>query len=167
MAPSEKQYFTDSPDIDLGKKIIDAYLAQDWDAYSELYSDTARIIRNVNWTTNEGFTVDEYIEDLKVALETASSYTFDPQIWESIINDDGQHWVHFWGIWVGHNTATDKDYEIPVHVSMQVVDNKVVWQGDLFNNTQVTLDMMALAEEAEDDDEEHDDDDDDDDDDDA
>ena len=145
-APAEKQYFTESPEIDLGKKLVDAYLAGNWDSYPEIYADTARIWRNVNWTTNEGFTVQQYVEDLKSALEPISSYKMEPQIWESIINDDGEHWVHFWTVWIGHNDATNKDYEIVVHVVMQVVDNKIVAQGDIFNDTEITLDMMALAQ---------------------
>ena len=148
-APAEKQYFTESPEIDLGKKLIEAYLAGNWESYPELYADTARIWRNVNWTTNEGFTVQQYIEDLKSALEPISSYEMEPQIWESIINDDGEHWVHFWTVWIGHNDATNKDYEIPVHVVMQVVDDKIIAQGDIFNDTEITLDMMALAQSQE------------------
>ena len=84
--PVEKQYFSESSDIDLGKKLMNAYLAQDWDAYPELYADTARIWRNKNWTKDEGFTVQQYIDDLKIPLETTSSYKFDPQNWESIIH---------------------------------------------------------------------------------
>ena len=147
--PVEKQYFSESSDIDLGKKLMDAYLAQDWDAYPALYADTARIWRNKNWTKDEGFTVQQYIDDLKIPLETTSSYQFDPHNWESIINKDGDHWVHFWGVWLGHSSATNKDYEIPVHFSMQIVDNKIVQQGEFFNSVELTLDMMALAEQNE------------------
>ena len=149
MAPAEKQYFQESADIDLGKKVIDAYLAGDWAAAAENYADTARIWRNVSWETNPGFTVEEYIADLKVPLEVTSSYDFDPQTWESIISDDGQHWVHFWGVWKGANTATEKDYEIVVHLSMQIENGKIVRQGDIFNDTQIAMDMMALQMEAE------------------
>ena len=95
---------------------------------------------------------------MKIPLENTSSYKIDPQVWESIVTEDGEHWVHFWGVWLGHNSATDKDYEIPVHLTMLVVENKIVLQGDFFNDTQATLDMMALAE-AQEGGEEHDEDD--------
>ena len=44
---------------------------------------------------------------------------------------------------------------------MMVADNKIVYQGDIFNQAELALDMMALAAEADndDDDEEGDDDD--------
>jgi hypothetical protein len=149
MTPAEKQYFQESADIEIGKKVINAYLAGDWATAAENYADTARIWRNVSWETNPGFTVEEYIADLKEPLEVTSSYDFDPQNWESIITDDGQHWVHFWGVWKGANTATEKDYEIVVHVSMEVDNGKIVRQADIFNDTQITMDMMALQMEAE------------------
>jgi len=147
--PVEKQYFTESSDIDLSKKLMDAYLAGDWDAYPGLYTDTARIWRNKNWTKDEGFTVQQYIDDLKSTLEPVSSYKFENQTWLSIINDDGDHWVHFWGVWVGHNELNNKDYEIPVHVATLIVDNKIVGQGEFFNEAEVALDMSALAQEKE------------------
>ncbi len=148
-APAEKQYFTESQDIDLGKKLIEAYLAGNWDSYPELYADTARIWRNINWTTTEGITVQQYVDTLQSALEPISSYEMEPQIWESIINNDGEHWVHLWTVWKGHSDATNKDYEIVVNVVMLVVDNKIVAQGDIFNDTEITLDMMALAQSQE------------------
>jgi hypothetical protein len=146
--PVEKQYFSESADIDLGIKLMNAYLAQDWDAYPEFYADTAKVWRNKNWSKDEGFTVQQYIDDLKSQLETISSYKFDPQNWESVITNDGEHWVHFWGVWIGHSDSTNKDYEIPVHFALQVVDKKIVRHGEFFNSVELTLDMMALAQES-------------------
>lgn len=153
MAPAEKQYFTDSPDIDLGKRVIEAYLAGDWEVYPELFADTARIFRNVSWETNEGFTLSEYVEDLQNGLQGVSSYSLESQNLESVVNDDGEHWVHIWFIWTGHNDLTDKDYEIPVHVSSLVEGGKISEQVEFFNMSEIALDMQALAEEAEDEDE--------------
>lgn len=143
--PVEKQYFSESADIELGKKVMEAYLSADWDAYPMLYADTARIWRNKSWKKDKGFTVKEYIEDLKKALVSVPSYKVEPQVWHSIIINDGEHWVLFWGIWIGHNDATNKDYEIPVNLVMQVVDNKIVQQLEFFNVTEITIDMMELA----------------------
>lgn len=145
-APIEKQYFSESSDIDLGKKVMEAYLSADWDAYPKLYADTARIWRNKSWKKDKGFTVTQYVEDVIKTLESMSSYNFESQVWHSIIINDGEHWVLFWGIWVGHNDATNKDYEIPVNLVMQVVDNKIVQQLEFYNIAELTVDMMELAE---------------------
>jgi hypothetical protein len=146
---TEKQLFTESEDIDYGKKIMQAYLTQTWDAYPKYFADTAKIWRNKNWSNDEGFTVQQYVEDLKGGLKPISSYSFESQIWLSIITDTDKHWVYFWGVWTAHNDATNKDYEMPVHVAMQIVDGKVVQQGEFYDGTNITLDMMALAQEKE------------------
>jgi len=148
-APVEKQNLTESADIDLGKKVMTAYLAGDWDAYPGLYADTAKIWRNKNWAKDEGFTVQQYVDDLKTPLETTSSYKVESEYWQSVLSREGEPWVTFWGVWVGHNDATNKDYEIPLHIVMQVVDNKIVQQIEFYNDTEITLDMMALAQEKE------------------
>ena len=146
---AEKQYFTESEDIEVGKKILAAYLAGDWEAYNNLYADTAKIWRNANWTSDPGMTREEFVTDLQSALEPISSYEVDPQIWESTIHDDGEHWVHFWGVWKGSNSVTNKDYEIPIHLSMLIVNNQVVLEGDFYNDAEIVMDMTDLAEEAE------------------
>ena len=150
--PCEEKYFTESPEIDLGKKLLDAYLIQNWDAYPELHADTAKIWVNANWTNTPGFTVAEYVESLKQGLEPASDYRMEPQDWEMTINENGEHWVHFWTVWIGNVEATGKEYQVPVHSVMMVADNKIVYQGDIFNQAELALDMMALAAEADNDD---------------
>ncbi len=149
-APTEKQFLTESPDIDHARSAVEAYLAQDWDSFAAHYSDTARIVRNI-WPEemNTGFTVQQYIEDLSQPLEALSFFTFEEQQYENIINDDGDHWVYFWGKWVANSTATNKEYVIPVHSAILIVDNKILWQGDIYNDTEIAMDMMALAAEAE------------------
>jgi hypothetical protein len=144
-APIEKQYFSESADIDLGRKVMEAYLSADWDAYPKFYADTARIWRNKNWTNDDGLTVQQYVEDLKGGLKKMSSYSFESQIWLSIITDTDKHWVYFWGVWTAHNEATNKDYDIPLNLVMQIVDNRIVQQLEFFNSTDITIDMMELA----------------------
>ncbi len=147
-APAEKQYFSESPEIDLGKKVIEAYLSGNFEAYSEFYSDTATIYRN-NYDDEAAMSWQEYVVDLKEGIEPASSYTMDSPIWEMIVTDEGDHWVHLWAVWQGSVEATGKTYNIPAMSSMLVVNNKIVIQSDIYNDTEITLDIMALAEETE------------------
>jgi len=149
MAPAEKQYFTESPQIDVAKKVLEAYLAGNWDAYPEIFADTAQIWRNANWETNEGFTVAEYVEDLQNGLQGVSSYSAEHQVWESVVTEEGAHFVHLWFVWTGHNDLTKKDYEIPVHVTSLIEGGKVSVQGEFFNMSEIVTDMMALQMEAE------------------
>ena len=140
----EKQYYSESADIDLCKKIIDAYLKGDWDDYAELYTEDARIWRNKSWITDEGMTVPQLIEDLQLGLFNIASYRFNSQTWANVINDEGEHWVFFWGVWAGQNSATETEYIIPVQISMQIVNNKVSLQADFFNNAKIVVDQISL-----------------------
>ena len=153
-APAEKQYFTESPEIDLGKKVIEAYLSGNFDAYGEYYSDTVSIFRNA-WDDEAAMSLEDNIADLQSNLEPIASYDMDPQIWEMVVTDEGEHWVHLGTVCSGNNEATGKEYDIVVHASMLVVDNKIVMQADIYNDTEITLDMMALAEEMEEEEGDH------------
>jgi limonene-1,2-epoxide hydrolase len=137
-----------STDINIGKKVIKAYLEGDWDTFKKTYAKAARIWRNENWNKTEGFSVDEYIADLQQGLESMSSYTFDTQTWQRIVNEEGEHWVLFWGIWQGHSQITNKDYDVAVHMVMLVDDGKILLQGEFFDNTEITLDMMNPEQNA-------------------
>ena len=140
----QKRLFSESADIDVCKKIMDAYLKGDWDVYTELYTEDARIWRNRSWITDEGKTVPQLIEDLQLGLFNITSYGFKDQTWINVINDEGEHWVFFWGIWAGQNSATGEEYIIPIQSSMQIVENKVSRQADFFNNSKIVVDQMSL-----------------------
>ena len=141
-----EQVVSSSPNINVGKAMVKAYHTGDWETYSMYYADSAKIWRNQNWSSHPGLSVDEYITELKLALERMDKYRFEGQTWENIINDEGDNWVLFWGVWVGHSPLTDKEYEIPVHVAFMIDDGKIVLQGDFFNDSELIMDMMALAD---------------------
>jgi hypothetical protein len=154
--PSEERVFTESPEIDLGKKVVDAYLSKNWGAYSEFYSDTVKIWRNKSFDTDPGMTLAQYIESLQQGLEYTTEYKLDPQIWYMIVVNDGERWVLFYTIWVGNNQATGKSYEIPLHAAMRVENNKILTHIEFYNEAEVAIDMQALVAEEDEDEDNHD-----------
>lgn len=137
-ACQKKQYFTESPEIELVKKGADSYLKADWAALSSLYADTAKVIMN-SWTKT--MTVAEFIEAEKQGVANYTSYKIeDGAIYESVITDKGESWVH---TWLGH-TATLKNGKTVtgvVHIATQVLNGKVVFQVFVFDNLQTHLAM--------------------------
>ena len=111
---SPKQYFEQSPEIDIAKKSVDAYLKQDWVTYKSLYSDTARIWYNEYWVTNPGLSIGEVIESMKEPLASLVYYSYEGETWEMIVNNNGDKWVHFWGNWIGKLTADGEEVKIIV-----------------------------------------------------
>jgi hypothetical protein len=146
--PREQNYYQDSPEIDLGKKMIDAYLSGNWDVFPDFYADTARIWRNRSWMTDAGMSPQQLIVDLQKDLEPISEYSMDHQNWEMIVNPEGDRWVHYRAVWHGTLEATGRTYDIPVQSTMKVANNKIVLQIEISNEAELAMDMMALATEA-------------------
>ena len=81
-----KQYFEQSPEIEICKKVIDGYLSQDWESVRSCYCDTARIWNNVWYTSDPGITIDKEIEGARKFLSSVKYYSYEDTIWEMIIN---------------------------------------------------------------------------------
>lgn len=139
----EQTFYRESPEIDLCKRMIDATLNGNWDEYPGFYADKARIWRNKAEMTPQQLTA--YLQNTH---ESFSEYSMDPQFWEMVVTPEGDRWVHFWTHWLGRLEATGKMYDIPIHISMKVVNNKIVRQSEFFNEAEIAMDMLALAEEA-------------------
>ena len=142
----QKQLFTESADIDVGKKIVEAYQNADWETYPKFYADDARVWRNKDWTSEEGMTLSEYLEDLKMGLSSVGEYQFTSSTWVGVVTDEGEHWVFFWGVWEGVNTITAKNYVIPVQISMHIVNGKINRQVDFYNNAEIALDLKEVSD---------------------
>ncbi len=138
-ACQKKQYFTESPEIDLVKKGADYYLKADWTGLSSMYADSAKIIVN-SWS--ETITTAKFIELEKQGVTNYTSYKIeDGAIYEMVITDKGEHWVH---TWLGH-TATLKNGKTLtgiVNIATQVENGKVVFQGFVSDNLPTYLAMQ-------------------------
>jgi hypothetical protein len=131
-ACQEKQYFKESPEIDLVKKGIAAYFSGDWDTFRAGYADTAKIAVNV-WDEDKWVGPDAYIEGLKSNLTNYAEYNIgENPVYEMIVTDEGDKWVHAWFLHSG-KTNGGKDVTTPVNVSFFVKDNKIAMQIDIFN----------------------------------
>ena len=122
-ACGQKQYFTSSPEIDLVKKANEAYFNSDWESLRSMYSDTAKIWFNT-WMGSE-IGPDAFIDMLKSGVADLTEYKMsDDAIYEMIITDNGDHWVHNWLLYtVKYNNG--KEASVPVHISAMVKDGKI------------------------------------------
>ena len=130
-ACQKKQYFTESPEIDLVKKGADSYLKGDWAGLSALYADTAKVVIN-SWTETKS--VAEFIEWEKQGVSNYASYKIeDGAIYEMVITDKGEHWVH---TWLGHTSTLKNGKTVSglVNIATQVENGKVVFQAFAVDN---------------------------------
>lgn len=140
---NSKQYFEECAEIDLTKKLIDAYHEQDWATFRSCYSDTARIWKNVWYTSDPGVTIDESITEIKENAANIFYYKYEETVWEMIIDNEGNKWVHLWGKWVAKFTSESDKIVIPAHIAFGVVGDKVVYEAGFWDNLPLFLALPA------------------------
>lgn len=144
----KQRYTQQSAEIETIKSIISSYEKGDFEAYLPHYAEGAQIFFN---TTEENpATIQEIIAQQKMELEAFSSYSFDREkdYLEMVIDDKGETWVNFWGLWKGTMAANGKTFEIPIHMTSQFVDGKIVKSFGYWDNGPIaiaTLELQAAA----------------------
>lgn len=147
-----QRYFDESAEIETAKAGIKAYEAQNWDAWKANFADTAKIFHN----TNKAATPDEMMAGMKQMLSNFSSYGFSKEggIYEMVIDKDGKTWVNYWGNWGGKSVVIEKNLVIPVHLTLEFVDGKIVQEYAYYdtagiNETFAAIEAAKTASEAE------------------
>ena len=138
----KQRYFSSSAEIDAVKSLLDDYHAGDWEAWAGHYADTAKIYHN----NIKSASVAETIESLKQILANTSAYKFDDKsLWyEMVIDKDGETWVNFWGNWKGKLAANGKELIIPVNLTLQFVNGKIVEEYGYYNISEFVLYLQEL-----------------------
>ncbi|MBT8264117.1 MAG: nuclear transport factor 2 family protein [Eudoraea sp.] len=136
------RYTVTSAEIDQSKALIAEYEKGDWEAWMSHYADTAKVYHN----SNTAATAAEALEVHKGALTNVSDYGFsdEDQYVEMIIDDKGETWVYFWGTWEGTLSANGNKMELPVHLAMQFVDNKIVKEHGYWDNMPMSEAIRAI-----------------------
>ena len=138
------RYASSSPEIDSLKSLVKDYEAGDWEAWMAHYADTAKVYHN----SKEASTVAELQEGLSGLLANTSSYGFEDndQFYEMIVDDDGETWVNFWGNWEGTLSANNKKLSVPVHLTAQFVDGKIVEEHAYYDLSEYMHEINKINE---------------------
>lgn len=137
------RYTQSSPEIDAIKALFSDYENGNWENWRSHYSDTAKIYYN---SYDIGMTPEEGSMSLQEGLADLSSYEFvdDEDEIEMLTVDNGRTWVNFWGLWLGKLAANDKELVIPVHISFQMVDLKIVREYGYWDNAPFVMALMEI-----------------------
>ena len=134
----KKQYFESSPEIDIVKKTVTAYLSQDWGTFRSMYADTAKIAVNV-WAPDKFITLDKHMENEKAGAENFTDIKISNDIiYNMIISDKGEKWVLMWFNWSA-KTKNGVEVSTPVHEGLRFVGDKVVFHFANFNELPIYL----------------------------
>ncbi len=139
------RYAQDSPEIDTVKNLISNYNSKSFD--TSMYADTSKTFYNTNKNPMSPGQAMDYHK------QTDSNYASrgfqnDDQEYEMVVTDDGETWVNCWLQWKGTLAANNKAVEIPVHLTYQFVDGKIVREYGYWDPTEIVLELQKIEAEA-------------------
>jgi hypothetical protein len=65
-----------------------------------------------------------------------------------VIDNEGEKWVNFWGNWEGTLSANNKILSIPVHITSQFVDGKIVEEHAYYDLSKYMAAMNEIQKAA-------------------
>ncbi len=138
-----ERFKTASTEIDMLKKGLSDYENANWPEWSKQYADSAKIFQN---TWLEGASPEEVRNRHQELISNLSSYSFDKKdiTMEQIIDDRGRTWVNFWGIWKGTLKANSKEIIIPVHLTIQFKNGKVIEEYGFWDTAKLNEELNKL-----------------------
>lgn len=125
------RYASSSAEIDSVKALVQAYEEGNWERWSSFYADTAKVYHNSTTPTSPS----ELGMGMQETLKPLSGYGFmeKDQFHEMIVDDNGETWVNVWANWEGHLADPDTTLVIPVHITAQFVEGKIVEEHAYYN----------------------------------
>jgi len=137
----QQRYFSESPEIDAFKANISSYNNGDWESWKTRFADTAKLYVN----SNKSMSATDLENAQKQLLSNFSSYGFQDKgsFAEMVIDSTDETWVNYWATWHGKLKANDKEIDVPVHITAQFLDGKIVKVYDYYDSGIVS---NALAE---------------------
>lgn len=126
-----KQWFNAGAEIDLAKQIDGAFAAGDWTTFRAAFADTAKTWVNTTWS-QPGISADSLTAGFKSARDGMSEAKLSNSIYEMIVTDEGDHWVHRWGVWEG-KLANGKSATWTSNANFLVSDGKVRMAAYVYN----------------------------------
>ena len=143
-ACNQKQRYTQSsPEIDVFKSVIQSYNDQDWEGMTAQYADTAKTFNN---SSDIGISLADMVDIHKQSLSNLSSRGFldKDQEYEMVVTDKGATWVNFWGDWEGTLKANGKKIKIPIHLTGQFKEGKIVRTSGNWDNAPMVLALQEI-----------------------
>ncbi|MBU3823097.1 nuclear transport factor 2 family protein [Flavobacteriaceae bacterium XHP0103] len=137
-----QRYFENSTEIETLKSGIKLYEQQDWASWKANFADTAKIHHN----SVKGLSTDETIQNFQDMLINFSSYGFEDEgsFTEMVVDIDNETWVNYWGIWKGILSETNEELVVPVHLTAQFIDGKIVEEHAYYDTAPIINALEAI-----------------------
>ena len=141
-----ERYTQKSAEIETYKAGIKDYSDQKWESLVSHYADTANVFFNTS-TPMKANKIAEFHQKNETVF-SSRGFVEKGQEYEMAITDEGKTWVNFWGTWKGTLAANNKVLEIPVHLTAQFIDGKIVREYGYWDNAPIVLAIQEIESAA-------------------
>ncbi|SOD92157.1 hypothetical protein [Spirosoma fluviale] len=134
-APGKGSFTNSGPDVDLLKKVSEAYAKGDWETYRACYSDSAVVIVN-QWaadTTSKYMPIDTVIAGIKKFRPMVESVNLNQPIYEVITDSTGNKYGHVWAKLSTKNRNQNKPEDAITFTSYGIKNGKVTYQWTILS----------------------------------
>lgn len=136
-----ERYTQQSPEIETYKAALEDYNNQNWESLVSRFADTANVFYN-STVPMRASKIPEYHQSTETEF-SSRGFVEEGQEYEMATTDEGKTWVNFWGVWKGTLAENNKELEIPVHLTAQFIDGKIVREYGYWDNAPI---VMAIQE---------------------
>jgi hypothetical protein len=140
--PQPIRYSQSSPEIETSKALIKDYSEKNWESLLSHYADTANVFFNTN-TPMSANKIPAFHQNNETSF-SSRGFIEEGQDYELVVTDDGKTWVNFWGTWKGTLAANNKQLEIPVHLTSQYINGKIVREHGYWDNAPIVLAIQEI-----------------------
>ena len=132
-----------SPEIDISKAVIKSYDKMDWETLTSHYADTAKVYFNATEKNPMAASkIPDYHKENDANYESRGFVEKD-NFFEMVVTEKGENWVNFWGTWKCKLKTNGKELEIPVHLTSQYIDGKIVKEYGYWDASQLVLELQS------------------------
>lgn len=137
------RYTQNSEQIEIVKAAINDYDYQEWEKLMSHYADTAHIYYNTRSNVLSPKELAEFHKKNDVYFSTRA-FEDENREYEMVEDNNGKTWVNFWGLWKGNLAANDKQIIIPVHITYQFIDNKIITEYGYWNSSELQSELQKI-----------------------
>lgn len=135
------RYTQSSPEIETVKQLIANYNSKNYD--TSLYADSSQTRYNTKDNPMSASETMAYHKETDAAYSSRGFLDKD-QEYEMVITDDGETWVNCWLDWKGTIAVTGKEVLVPIHLTYQFEEGKIVKEVGMWDPTEVVLELQAI-----------------------
>ncbi|WP_372753240.1 ester cyclase [Mariniflexile sp.] len=137
----KQRYTQQSPEIETIKTLIKNYNNKAIDI--SIYADSSKTYYNSKTDPMSPSETKAYHEQ-REHLYSSRMFTDEDPEYEMVVTDDGETWVNCWLNWKGSLAGNEKEIDMPIHLTYQFIDGKIVREVGMWDPTEIVLTLQAI-----------------------